>query len=150
MALQYKSQSATAGSYSLTNDPTATLDPQWWRLVHLQATIVASATVGNRRLVAEILDASNNIVDRAELPIDVTAGQTKTAIWSLAAQSRETAFDGGNVAFTYLPRQFIQPNFKLRVRDRAGISGSDTLEIYAMLSIAAKAKIDEGSFFVGP
>jgi hypothetical protein len=151
MSLSYQSRALAAGnSWTLQNLVANSLSPEWWRLVHLQARLVASATVGNRRLTAEILDGSSNIIDRSEVNVNIAASNTGIGIWSFAAGQRDTSFDAAGVAFTYVPRQFIQPNFTLRVRDRAAVDAADQLEVFATLSATPKPKVDEGAYFAEP
>lgn len=104
-----------------------------YRLVWAFVDYTSIATVGNRQLALEILDASNNVryaqfagaVQTASLQRFYTFGQALPYLAAFVATSYLTI---------PIPQDFVlPPAWKIRVRDAAAIAAGDTCKTYLFI-----------------
>ncbi len=95
-----------------------------WRLLSILATLVATATVGNRQLDVLLTDGSDVVVAKYRAAAVITAGQTRTVIFA-PGHPQDAAFDAGGSMYRMLPDAFVMPTgYKVRVYDSAAIDAA--------------------------
>lgn len=99
---------------------------QWAKLVSFILTYVASATVGNRQVVVDVLDASANVIFKWHQATNITAGQT--AFLQGAGGIANAAVVTPIVQTMPIPDDcFVPPGGSIRVSDFANIDVNDTV-----------------------
>ncbi len=95
-----------------------------WRLQSILATLIATATVGNRQLDVLLTDGSDNVVAKYMAAAVITASQTRTVIFA-PAHPQDAAFNAAGVMYRMLADGFVLPaGFKVRVYDSAAIDAA--------------------------
>ncbi len=93
-----------------------------WELLTVRAELIASATVGNRRMVVEVQDGSTNVLMRIQADLLQTASQTIKYNFAPGLADQSTAVNGDlNSA---MPRLRLRPGDVLRVYDIGAIDAA--------------------------
>lgn len=121
-----------------TNSVTfAAATPQNWRLVYAHVTFVASADVGNRAIVMELLNGSSVVVGDWHCIPAVAASQTRHIEFTNGFY-REAVFAANNTIQTSFPAGMTIPDgYTLRIRDSAEISETDSITAYIQVEKSA-------------
>ncbi len=95
-----------------------------WRLYSVFASLIATATVGNRQLDVLLTDASDNVLAKYFASAVITATQTRTVIFA-PGHPQDAAFAANGVMYRMLADGFVLPaGFKVRVYDSAAIDAA--------------------------
>jgi len=99
-------------------------------LLWVHVVYTATATVGNRFLEVDILDAAGNGLGDWHNAAAQTAGQAGYHIEFMQGAFRETTFDANHIVQTTIPIGVIVPlGCTLRIRDGANIDVADSMTI---------------------
>ena len=102
-------------------------------LVSAAARQVNDATVGGRQIALEILDPADTVMQRYPVVTNPTASTTTFVSWGNAME--DTAIVDGSIR-TMLQSVHVPDGWKVRVRDTAGTSAGDRVEV--CLTVAAQ------------
>ena len=98
-------------------------------LEHLVARYTSQATVGNRTVVLEILDANNAVLAAMAGDVTQAASLTRSYVFGRGLPA-DAAFVGTTLQRpTHLYR--LEAGWKIRVRDSANIAAGDSLRVLA-------------------
>lgn len=98
-------------------------DNEVWKLLYLHVLLVTTATVGNRQLTMEILDASSNII------LDLTAGAVQAASLTrhygfIQGIYRETTFVADELQVPMPKDCYLGPGWTLRIYDETAVDAA--------------------------
>ena len=108
----------------------------WAKLVSLVATIVTSATAGNRIPVLQIFDVNNNLIWASAQGGNIAASITTSLIYGAGVSAFSVSAGGVKLPAQQapLPIDFaIPPNSSITLVDAAHISATDTFALNAIL-----------------
>lgn len=107
---------------------------QVWIVTHINAKLVATATVGNRRLRVRATDGSDNELSISEAGATFPASQTETADFYPGAPDQTT--EVADTLKVAMPILILLPGHKLIVEDGAAIdAAADDLTVAFIYSI---------------
>lgn len=94
-----------------------------YQILSVYVSLVTTATVGNRQMAVQALDASNNVLLGARAGVVQAASLTRA--YSFApGLPQDTAFRDTDYLGVSLPAIFLAPGQKLRVYDKAAIAAA--------------------------
>ncbi len=94
-----------------------------YQILSVYVSLVTTATVGNRQMAVQALDASDNILIGARAGIVQAASLTR--VYNFApGLPQDTAFRDTDYLAVSLPSIFLAPGQKLRVWDKAAIAAA--------------------------
>ena len=114
---------------TLTGTNTVTLPSAVYprQLIDVHCAYTASATVGNRIIVLELVNGSSTVIFDFHTSAAITAGQADYHIDFIPGTYRETAFDTAHSIQTPFAAGLIIPaGYTVNVLDSANISASDS------------------------
>ncbi len=116
-----------------TNTVTLSASSVARRLIFADINYTASATVGNRYIVMQLLNASNTVVGDLNTSAAITASATDH-IDFVPGTYRETAFDATKTIQTPFPVDLLIPaNYTLKIVDVSNVSTGDAETAYLEL-----------------
>jgi len=103
-----------------------------WYVVSVFATLVASATVGNRRMIVQVLDADDNVL--ASVPAGAVQAASATVSYNFASGLADQTSSVAGVLGTSLPSLVLGAGMKLRVADATAVdAAADDLTVRALV-----------------
>jgi hypothetical protein len=101
-----------------------------WYVVSVFAVLAATATVGNRRVTVQVLDASDNVL--ASVPAGAVQAASATVSYNFAPGIADQTSAVNSVLGTSLPAFVLGAGMKLKVFDAAAIdAAADDLTVRA-------------------
>lgn len=122
MARKTQQLAATGVAGNVATDFTFTgINP--WRVLYGQVTLTTNATVANRFVSLQVLNASDVVLFETNSGIAVTASLTNQNAQFMPGVARETALVDSSYNIP-IPHDFMfPPNFQLRVSITGGVAG---------------------------
>lgn len=108
-----------------------------YQILSVRASLVTTATVGDRQMALQWLDASDNILNEAVAPSVQTASLTRVYQWTPGMVQESDFVTIGSLVWLpmILPSVPLAAGQKLRVLDRAAIAAAaDDLTIYVQVA----------------
>ena len=114
--------SVTTNTYSYTSDKDR-------ELVFVHAEYTSSATVGNRSITLELLNAADTVIGDWHVTPTQAASLVRHYEF-MQGTYREATFDAAGTVQTPFPIGLVVPiGYKIRIRDTNNISATDTMDI---------------------
>lgn len=105
-----------------------------WEVLAVHASLVSSATAGNRRMAVEAQDDSANVLARIQAAVEQAQGVTRGYNFA-PGLADQTAFVNGDLN-SALPELVLGPGHVLRIYDIAGVDAAvDDLSIYVTVRV---------------
>lgn len=104
-----------------------------WEVLSVRIESITTANAGNRQIVVEALDASDNILTEAIAGVVQAGGATLYYLFAQAVERMGALVDTSYITVTLSPI-FLTAGWKLRVRDSKNIDPLDDLLIRAIIS----------------
>lgn len=92
-----------------------------WRLTSVYVSLTTTATVGNRQLVLEVLDASSNVVFSMAAGVVQAASVTRGYAF-MPGVARETAFVANSLVVPMPSDLWLKPGYSLHVYDSTAVA----------------------------